>query len=570
VWSPTENILWNTEIEGNGASSPVVWGDRVFLTTAVERSPIERGPALVLAFFAALLALTALVLKGNQNEAPSSKRLIRIAHRLDRLGTTFALLLCPAAVIFLYIQQDSFGPGLEQAAWNYTCAVGILACVAVMGLFHACSPWRPVGSVALVAIVILFQVGAPIDISFKGRVLMGGALGASLWFCLLYLASRRETPIKTPGRRGAAWQAVGTFALLLTAVVPFAVFNCLPRYAAWTHIVICLDAETGDILWHRDCFRTGSPKRGHHAMPTPVVDGDRVVAQFSPGLVCLDFQGHVKWQKAFPDHTEHFHYGAASSPIMFEQSVIYAFLPDGLEPASNDDLARYSQLSALDKETGDEKWKVQLPGGHDSYNTPLLARVSGRAVLLIATWGHLLAYDPSSGMLLRSWDLPVHQCVPSIVASGERVYVMSGRDHGSQGGFAIDLTFEEADVQPDIAWRVQRASADISSPVLCEGLLFMVTRSGIASCLEAETGRVLWKERFPGSHFSSVVAGDGKVYFTSLDGKTTVIALGQTCDGLAENSIGTTVSASPAIANGRLFIRGERHLFCIGSRDERE
>ena len=93
----------------------------------------------------------------------------------------------------------------------------------------------------------------------------------------------------------------------------------------------------------------------------------------------------------------------------------------------------------------------------------------------------------------------------------------------------------------------------------------MVTKSGIATCLDVETGCVLWRKRFGGSYYSSVVAGDGKVFFTSLEGKTTVVAIGQGYDELAENTIGERCSSSQAIANGRLFIRGEKHLFCISA-----
>ena len=569
VWGPSENIFWKTDIEGSGISSPVVWGNRVFLTTAHEKLPFERGPALILALCASLLALALLALGKNRAEGIPSKGRIRTAHRLDRLGTTVALLLCLAGLAFLYVKRGTFGPGLEQRTWNYTGAVGILAGVAAVGLFRARSASRLVGSGVLVAAGVFFLVGMPqSDVTVKQLLLVGVTLCLSCWWCFLFLASPPATQSQRLSRHAAVWQAVGPLALILSAVVQFAVFNYLPRYSKWTRIAVCLDAETGAVLWQQDCFRTNPLKKhglNSFATPTPVTDGTCVIAQFDAGLVCLDFQGRVKWRKTVPVRSEYIHCGVASSPIMFEQSVIHVFLPDGPNPPSHDALAQYSRMTALDKETGDVKWQVQLPGGHDSYNTPLLVDLAGRPVLLIATWEHVLVYDPGSGVLLRSWDLPVCQCIPSIVASGGRAYVMSGRDHGSQGGFALKLDLENEGTQPDIAWRLRRASADIPSPALCEGLLFMVTKSGIATCLDVETGCVLWRKRFGGSYYSSVVAGDGKVFFTSLEGKTTVVAIGQGYDELAENTIGERCSSSQAIANGRLFIRGEKHLFCIGA-----
>ena len=570
VWGPSKNILWSTEIEGSGVSSPIVWRNRVFTTTAVERLPLDRGPALVLALCASLFGFASLVLGKHRTEELSSNSLLRMAHRLDRVGTTLVLLLYFAGVIFLYMRRDSLASGYGQTVWNYTGGVGILGGMAAVGLFHANSRWRLVGSVALVATAVVFRVGSPrfgmsVGASAKELLVMGAAVGASFWWCLLFFASARTTQGKRPGRRTAAWRAAGTLALILTAVTQFVVFNYLSRQAKWTRVVICLNRDTGAILWNRDCFRAGLPMRHRPATPTPVTDGEYVIAQFSPGLVCLDFEGRVKWRKEIPDFSRHVHFGAASSPIMFERFVIHAFLPDGPRPRSNEDLAQHSRLSALDKNTGDAIWQVQLPGGHDSYNTPLLVDVAGRAVLLIATWERVLAYDPRTGDLLRSWDVPVRQCIPSIVAGGGRAYVMSGRDHGSQGGFAIELALDQEGTQPDVAWQVRRASADISSPVVYEGRLFMVTKSGIATCLEAETGRSLFRKRLRGKHYSSVVAGEGKVYFTSLDGKTTVIAVGQEYEELARNTIGEACSSSHAIVNGRLFIRGEKHLFCIGT-----
>ena len=571
VWGATENILWKTEIEGNGASSPVVWGNRVFLTSASEKMPLERGLTLIWALCASLLALILLILGDTRTEMARSRRSLRVANRLDRLGTTLALLLYSAGAVFLFTKRGSLGSASEQMIWIYTGLVTMFACVAAVGLFRVRSLWRLVGSVALIAIALLFLVGMPHSrLSLKRILVLGWAVSVSSWWCLLFFASPRTAEGKTLSRRTAVWRAAGALALILTAIVQLAVFGYFARHREWIRLVICLDADTGVVLWRHECFPARLLKGRQQAMPTPVTDGKRVVAQFSPGLVCLDFSGHVEWQEAIPDYERRFHYGTASSPIMFKQSVIYTLVPDGLNPTSNDHLARFSQLSAVDKETGDVRWQVQLPDGHDSYNTPLLTDVAGHPVVLLATWKQVLAYDPENGHLIRSWDLPVCQCIPSIVAGDGRAYVMSGRDHGSKGGFALNLAIESEGSQNDVAWQAKRAAADISSPVLCRGYLFMVTKAGISTCLEAETGSVVWRKRLTGTYYSSVVADGNRVLFTSCDGKTTVVAIGQAYEEVAENTIGEACSASHAISNGRLFVRGEKHLFCIAAKGKVE
>ena len=571
-WGPAEGVLWKTEIEGSGISSPVVWDNRVFITTAVTRSPLWYAPSLVLGvgLGALLLALISWGSRRKDRTHTGAKRIPGLVCLADRLGAMLALLLYTLGVFFLYARRDFFEPGAEEMAWRYTGAVGIVAVAAAVGLFDVRSRWRLLGSGVLVATLILYNTGGAYGgVSTKVLLISAGAGCVSAWWCLAFFLSPKPTDGPKPNRRKVIWPAVGPLALLLAGVLQFVLLNSLVRHTDATGSLICLDRDSGAILWQHHCFRTGQLRKhrsNSFATPTPVTDGQRVVARFGPGLVCLDFEGNVKWQSTIPGHSQHHYVGAVSSPVMFEDSVIYALIPDGQNPRSNDDLARYSRLTALDKETGDVKWQVGLPGGHDSYDTPLLVHLAERPVLLIATWEHLLAFDPRNGDSIHAWDLPVRQCIPSVVADDRRAYVMSGRDHGSRGGFAVELAAEEEGAQPGIAWRLRRDSANIASPTLHDGLLYMITRSGTASCVVAETGEFAWRERLGGMFYASVVAGDGKAYFTSLDGETTVVRLGRQYDELAKNAIGEGISASPAIAAGRLFIRGEKHLFCIGAR----
>ena len=118
-----------------------------------------------------------------------------------------------------------------------------------------------------------------------------------------------------------------------------------------------------------------------------------------------------------------------------------------------------------------------------------------------------------------------------------------------------------------MAWKVRSGGANIPSPVLWDGLYYFVEDNGLGNCLKADSGESLWRERLGGRKYSaSPVAGDGKIYFTSEDGKVTVVKAGPKFEELARNDVGELVVASPALSQGRLFLRGDKHLYCIGKK----
>jgi outer membrane protein assembly factor BamB len=173
----------------------------------------------------------------------------------------------------------------------------------------------------------------------------------------------------------------------------------------------------------------------------------------------------------------------------------------------------------------------------------------------------LRAYDARTGKEL--WQCPAKtsgEAVASVVVEGGTLYLPSSRSVA-----ALSLEKLRAGHDP-VAWVADMKSKgpDVSSPVVCDGLLFCVSRHRHAACLDARTGEVLWRERLRGrGTMAPLVAAGGRVYFCGVTGLTTVVACERTFRRLAENELGEPIFASPAAVGGRLFIRTAKHLWCV-------
>ena len=157
------------------------------------------------------------------------------------------------------------------------------------------------------------------------------------------------------------------------------------------------------------------------------------------------------------------------------------------------------------------------------------------------------------------------QCIPTPVAAGGRLLAVGGRDFST---LSIRLDGARGDLtRTHIAWKVKSGGANIPSPLVLDGLCYLVEDNGWGICLRADSGERLWRERLGGRKYSaSPVAGDGKVYFTSEDGKVTVVRAGPKFEALASNDLDEQVVASPALSQGCLFLRGDKHLYCVGEK----
>ncbi len=326
--------------------------------------------------------------------------------------------------------------------------------------------------------------------------------------------------------------------------------------------LICLRLDTGEILWQREVAAVlpetpidGRIQTHGYASSTPVVDDLGIYCFYgASGVVAFDHDGNQLWQTSV-GNTVH-GWGSAASPVLVNDLVVVnAYVECGC-------------LVALDKQTGQEKWRAR--GLKESWNTPLLVDLpGGKQELAVANSGRILGFDPATGEELWSCKSMDWYIVGSMVAHEGVIYCLAGKGVEAtlavRGGGRGDVTATH------VAWRANKGS-NVSSPVYHNGHLYFAHESqGIAYCLDAGSGAVKYEQRLPrvGEIYASPIVADGKLIYISRGGDMVVLDAQPEYRLLAHNRFASDRSlfnASPAVADGKLLIRSDRHLYCIQSR----
>ncbi len=330
---------------------------------------------------------------------------------------------------------------------------------------------------------------------------------------------------------------------------------------------VCVDRETGRITLDRKVFDVPEPAFCHpfnsYASPTPVVEEGRVYVHFgSPGTACLDMTtGQTLWERRdLPcDHYR----GAGSSPILVGDLLILTL--DGFD---------LQYLVALDKHTGKTVWKKPREIAYSTsdgdyrkaFSTPAVLNVGGKPQLISPSAEATIAYDPATGAELWRVRHGGMNAASRPVFGHGLIYLTSG--HTAQlwavrQGLSGDLT------ETGVAWRVVRGVPTRASLLLVGDLLFMVSDQGVASCLDARTGKTHWQERLGGGYSASPVSCNGCVYFADELGKTHVLKAAPRFERLAVNELDEGCMASPAIVDRALYLRTRTHLYRIEDTDSR-
>lgn len=327
-----------------------------------------------------------------------------------------------------------------------------------------------------------------------------------------------------------------------------------------TFKVICLDRDTGKILWQSTAWE-GTPydnrhRKSSYAASTPATDGKLVYAFFgTEGLYAYDFRGKLAW-KAQLGNLATVGMGTGTSPILFDDLVIVQ---------CDEDNGAASFIVAVDKKTGKEVWKtprkVQV-----SWSTPLLVRTAKRAELIASGTESVISYDPATGKELWRHKGLESNAIPSPVTNNEMVFLVAGYPAKIAMAIRLGGSGDLTDTS-NVPWKYAKGTAYVPSPILYGDYLYLTTDRGILTCVDARTGEVKYEGGripIPATFTASPVAFDGKILMTSEDGDTFIVKSGPKHEILGTNSIGEAVYASPAVADGRIFIRGERNLYCIG------
>jgi outer membrane protein assembly factor BamB len=322
-------------------------------------------------------------------------------------------------------------------------------------------------------------------------------------------------------------------------------------------VLLCLDRRDGKVLWERVVL--SSPLERKHrlnsfASATPAADGTHVYVSFLqyPDMVvaCYDFDGRLVWQRS-PGKFFSVH-GFCSSPVLYKDTVIL-----------NGDQDAEAYIVALDKKTGQERWRADRPNRTRSYCTPLIVHAAGKDQLVLSGSKCVASYDPDTGKQWWIIDGPTEQFVASLVYLNDVLFMTAGFPTYHVMGIRPDGA---GNVTPShVLWHSTQAQDYVPSPIAYDKYLFLVNDNGMASCWEAATGKLQWRQRLGRHHSASPVRVGGRLYFVDDDGQTFVLQAGKQFRLLAKNALGDECYASPAVAHGQLYIRTLHDLYCIGT-----
>jgi outer membrane protein assembly factor BamB len=427
-------------------------------------------------------------------------------------------------------------------------------------------------------------------------------------------------PVEFSPTRNVAWKTPVPYGQSSPLVVGTRLYGTASE--ADRLITFCLDARTGRELWRRDVRRERTQdayKANDPASPTPAADETGVVAFFPEfGLVSYNNDGQVRWTSRLGPFKNF--YGMAGSPIIEGDTVVLVC-----------DQQAGSFVIALDRSTGRQLWKTARPGMTIAWSTPMVFRTdAARADLIVLGSTRLDAYDLASGA--QRWWLPVASggALGTPLAHGDTLVISTlGSNEPSMPTFAAILSKYDKDkdgrlslqefrgdadlgehfgwidenddkfigdqewnkmrafdvgewgaiaVRPGnargrlepaaVRWRLQRNIPYVPTPLLYQGVYYMVKTGGIITSIDPATGSILKMGRSPGAlgeYYASPVAADGKVFLASTEGKITVLKAGAEWEVLAVNEIGDEVSATPALSDGRVYVRTRSAMYCFST-----
>ena len=403
-------------------------------------------------------------------------------------------------------------------------------------------------------------------------------------------SSESTAPLKWSATENIAWFAsipgVGHSSPIIVGDRVF-LTTCLLKEEK--RLLLCLDRVSGKILWEREVLQ--SPLEPKHKLnsfssATPVSDGKHVWVAFArlrqktksddypreprsvnyltehktlKGYVsemivaCYDVEGNKVWMKS-PGQFYSTH-GFCATPILYKNTVIL-----------NGDQDAEAYLTALDKKTGESVWRVDRPNRFRSYCAPLIVEAGGKTQLVMTGAERVTSYNPDTGELIWFITGPTEQYVASPVFAENLFFLTAGFP-----------TYHNMAIHPDgvgdvtkskVAWHesktIPRNAAYVPSPIAYEKWFYVISDQGYLNCFEAKTGKRLWIQKLGDHHSASPICVAGKLYITSDAGTTYVLQGGPIFDLLAQNQLGDPCYSSPAFSRGRMFIRCDRGLYCIG------
>jgi outer membrane protein assembly factor BamB len=536
-WSESKNIKWKIKLPGFGSSTPIVWGDRIFLATAIAKE--SGGPRAESPASGAAGSRAGAERSGFQ---PSAEMI----QRFDKDGDGQLNEEEREAMRNSFRPQSGGGPRPGGAEGGRPGGGP--------GGFTGRGSFQPSAEM-----LQRFDKDGDGQLNETEREAMREAMRAQFSGGQRPVGSEGRPPgggfggSRGPGGPGAPGGERGRAGGFGGQPPPTDPVQC---------VVLCVDRLTGNVLWQQTA-KTEVPHQGHHrdhgyASPSPLTDGERVYAFFgSRGLFCYDLDGKLQWSANFGQMSVANGFGEGASPALHGDRIIVNWDHEG-----------DSFIAALDKRTGKELWRTPR-SERTTWTTPLVVTHGGQAQVIVPASGKTRGYDVESGKVL--WELggQTANVIPSPVANDQMVFAMSGfRGNTVQAiklGHTGDLTGTAA-----IAWSHNKSTPYVPSPLLYENRLWFISNNnGLVSCFDAKSGQAHFEaERLDGVRgvYASPVGAAGRVYLIGREGSAVVLKNSGKLELLATNQLDDKIDASPAIVGKEIFLRGHANLYCIAQK----
>ena len=322
--------------------------------------------------------------------------------------------------------------------------------------------------------------------------------------------------------------------------------------------VMCLDRATGKVLWEKVAAEK-VPHEGHHVTHTyaagsPTTDGERLYVSFgSFGYFCYDFEGKLLWTRDLGRLHTRFGWGEAVTPVIHGDSLLL-----------NLDQEADSSLVCLDAKSGTTKWTAKRDE-KTTWTTPLVVTAAGRTQVIMNGTTRIRSHDLATGEVIWSCAGMTTNAIPSVVKFEDSVIAVSG--YGGAAAVSVPLNSKGDLALTHGNWRKAKGTPYVPSPTLVGNRLYFTQANvNVLTVLDAKTGKtILDGERLPGTtqFYASPITAAGRVYFMDRSGTTVILKVGDSLDVIATNKLGEAVDASPVAVGKELFLRADKHLYCI-------
>ena len=330
----------------------------------------------------------------------------------------------------------------------------------------------------------------------------------------------------------------------------------------YRYVLMSIDRNTGKENWRR-VAATQVPHEGHHrdhgyASGSPVTDGEHIIVSFgSRGLYCYDMKGKLQWKKDFGDMRMRNSFGEGTSPALHGDTVVLLWDHEG-----------DSALYALDKKTGKLKWKTDRNEA-SGWCTPVVTIHDGVTQVIVNGTRAVRSYQLSDGKLLWQCSGQTSNAIPSVVVDENFAYAMSGFRGAHLAAIKLGGSGDLTDSK-SVSWTANRGTPYTPSPLLSNGRIWYLSgNNGVLSVRDTKSGKLLVEgERLDGVSgvYASPVSAGGRVYIAGRNGTVSVLKDSAKLEVLATNELDDKFDCSPAVVGNQMFLRGKEYLYCIATK----